>query len=842
MSTKYKYNIFIKIISTVVIIAFTWQNITWADSDFVSKTTLQPRLVFSGPKPDDSFFHMLSGYLGFYLSGIENDPRNQNVSELHSLLNSELDRIKSTPDLPDEFKTKLPQKIEYDPLTASITIDLGAEKIRYFNHRIADAAFRFREGGEEEYTVLEKKIGTYLTRQILTRKMLATGGNPAASKNIQNGPSAEIKEMKFEELSFEQLSRIFAVNRSIGQSEWDGMIRGMFDEQPDADIILLENGKEIYGYAILSLLEKESNIHFFAIQKKIQKQGNGRVLVESVLDKCFSAGITTVRGEVEYDNNRMINWFEGILKENKNVSRFSKTHGRGGWQYEIILLKKREQSRNPDMSATEVRSLSFEPEFGVTSTLAGVEDAVRDAYREIFLHRMVSLKEGDVFYDFAKQFVDGKKLEIKLVEFSHVKAAFTAQGHPEMADRVIAEMFVTLNAADSNVESIFLSVPEDMYEMMKEMIEKGGYCRENTKMLETYFRHILSCVAEEGGYISTGDMIRKRFKPRSFLINACKIKRLLKEAETQPRDVGDKKLRDATTLAIDLLREMPEMPYVWELKASISRVQKEWYEAYQAYLNSLLYTNVLTNKVNIGHYLEKQAVDVFMRMEEEERKGYVTGSFASLYVFADEPLEQNSEMRSAAEEVMGISDLGGDAANLKQFVFFAVLPIFCAYINQKLQSKEGISESERKLLDVLFKRVEEGKLFKPAGVESAENVISYIYYLEGKAKEKEGKYQEAADLLAKSVRNGVYIKGSLKAAVLSILKDAWSMSAIERAEALIARVENASDTADNIDKLRAFVTQQKKLFSAYEKAQKEFEEKDYPASVKTIKDAVEGMK
>jgi len=160
-------NIF-KTISVTLSLLLVWQAVVWADPDVFAKNTLQPRLLFSSPKPEDSFFHMATGYFGFYLSKIEDNAEFQNVASLKDIIDSELKKIKSNDDLSAAFKDQLPEKVDYDEKTASITLSFKQNKIRYYNHNVLKSYVLRRESSE--YDVVENKIGKYLTRQIIKRK------------------------------------------------------------------------------------------------------------------------------------------------------------------------------------------------------------------------------------------------------------------------------------------------------------------------------------------------------------------------------------------------------------------------------------------------------------------------------------------------------------------------------------------------------------------------------------------------------------------------------------------------------------------------------------------------
>ena len=130
---------------------------------------LQPRLIFSDNILEDDFSQIVSGYLSFYLSENENDPDLTNIPRIKRIIDGRLSVLRSLDIIPTEFREKLPELSVYDAEHAAIVIDLGKSKIRYFDHNIPGADM-FAGRDEERYTVISKKVGKYLTRQVISRK------------------------------------------------------------------------------------------------------------------------------------------------------------------------------------------------------------------------------------------------------------------------------------------------------------------------------------------------------------------------------------------------------------------------------------------------------------------------------------------------------------------------------------------------------------------------------------------------------------------------------------------------------------------------------------------------
>ncbi|MFH1664719.1 MAG: hypothetical protein ABIA77_01070 [Candidatus Omnitrophota bacterium] len=131
---------------------------------------MQPYTLFTRPDAEATFFTLASGYLGFYLMGIEDDPRNRNIVRIKHLVDSAVRSIKETGDIPDVLKETIPDEIEVLYDESAVIIDLGPYKIRYFNHSIPGTQKPGGLGADNPYNIIQTHIGRYLSRQILTRK------------------------------------------------------------------------------------------------------------------------------------------------------------------------------------------------------------------------------------------------------------------------------------------------------------------------------------------------------------------------------------------------------------------------------------------------------------------------------------------------------------------------------------------------------------------------------------------------------------------------------------------------------------------------------------------------
>ncbi|RKY43125.1 MAG: hypothetical protein DRP85_00370 [Candidatus Makaraimicrobium thalassicum] len=190
-----KKPVLIKVIALLLSISMLWQGVVWAEPDAFSKHTLQPQTLFTRPGLQDTFLMLASGYLGVYLNGIENDPRNQNVARIRSLVNSALAQIRDSEDIPPEFKKTIPHNVKLRQQKSAVIMDMGQYKIRYFNHRIPGSEIPSTEESGISYEVLQTYVGRYLSRQILIQKALSSPPHSDVSGKAVVGTTPEPEEI-----------------------------------------------------------------------------------------------------------------------------------------------------------------------------------------------------------------------------------------------------------------------------------------------------------------------------------------------------------------------------------------------------------------------------------------------------------------------------------------------------------------------------------------------------------------------------------------------------------------------------------------------------------------------
>ncbi len=179
--------IYTKIIAITIAISMLFQGIVGAspDTQLTNTNTLQAPTVFTRTGPQDAFSSLLTGYIVFFLKEIEADPRNQNVTRIQHIIDSAVQDLKDTENIPDELKNNIPEKIEVYEKDEAIMIDLGTYKIRYFNHNIPGSEIPDIEEPGFTYEVIHQtQVGRYLSRQILKQKEL-----PAPEEECPHGPA-----------------------------------------------------------------------------------------------------------------------------------------------------------------------------------------------------------------------------------------------------------------------------------------------------------------------------------------------------------------------------------------------------------------------------------------------------------------------------------------------------------------------------------------------------------------------------------------------------------------------------------------------------------------------------
>jgi len=173
---------FIKLISTVLCFLLFWQGTVSASPESFSRYTLQPYTLFTKPEKEDAFFIAATGYVGFYLLGIERENAfSGDVAAIGKKLNLILDDIHSALDIPEGYKNKFPDEIRYNGDATAVALDLGTFVIRYFNPNIERIRGPVINDPGPGYKVVSgKMISKYLARQILRREEIPAGTEDTA--------------------------------------------------------------------------------------------------------------------------------------------------------------------------------------------------------------------------------------------------------------------------------------------------------------------------------------------------------------------------------------------------------------------------------------------------------------------------------------------------------------------------------------------------------------------------------------------------------------------------------------------------------------------------------------
>ncbi|MGB2600650.1 MAG: hypothetical protein WBD00_01830 [Candidatus Omnitrophota bacterium] len=148
----------IKVIAVLLSLLMLWQGVVWASPDIFRRNDLQPRTLISDP----SGAHAAAvAYLTGLLARYESDPDNRNLFRIEPCVEQAITELKAS----DKFLDNLPV-IKGSPESGEIIINLGPCAIRYYNHKLPG-----NSDPKEGYRIVEeKRIGDYLSRQIIARK------------------------------------------------------------------------------------------------------------------------------------------------------------------------------------------------------------------------------------------------------------------------------------------------------------------------------------------------------------------------------------------------------------------------------------------------------------------------------------------------------------------------------------------------------------------------------------------------------------------------------------------------------------------------------------------------
>ncbi|MGB2598845.1 MAG: hypothetical protein WBC99_00165, partial [Candidatus Omnitrophota bacterium] len=169
-----------KIIATLLSILMLWQGVVWANPDIFRKNNLQARSLITSPDRVDSFLMMTTGYLGYHLTNLERDPARRNVIMMLKGVKEEFASVANNEKIDEKYRQAVQMildDLDQTSRSGEFIIDAGTYKVRYYNPNIygadpAGSSFAEKDPGAGYQVTDEKKIGKYLSRQILTRKAL----------------------------------------------------------------------------------------------------------------------------------------------------------------------------------------------------------------------------------------------------------------------------------------------------------------------------------------------------------------------------------------------------------------------------------------------------------------------------------------------------------------------------------------------------------------------------------------------------------------------------------------------------------------------------------------------
>jgi len=232
------------VISTLVVCLYTYNftfNIpSYAYAENVS--TLQAPSIFSNFDEKSPVFHLMAGYLSFHLRKLETSVDDINVSLMKDMVDGLLEDLHDKKEfLPEKLKIVVPYTPDQsEKELGNFIIDCGNFRIRYYN-----PLFLTSEPESSYQVAEEKRLGRFLARQVLIRRVLESGAESVSG--VENGKKQESaresqKSSHYEDstLNFEGTdlehyiyARIRLQDKSLTSDELDGLC-----EKLDIDISL----------------------------------------------------------------------------------------------------------------------------------------------------------------------------------------------------------------------------------------------------------------------------------------------------------------------------------------------------------------------------------------------------------------------------------------------------------------------------------------------------------------------------------------------------------------------------------------------------------------------------
>lgn len=118
--------------------------------------------------------------------------------------------------------------------------------------------------------------------------------------------------MSFEvrEASERDLVKILRIEKECFPDPWSiNIFRGALSE-PHARIFVLEDGEEVAGYAVSTVVLDEGSLDDLAVAPAKREQGGGRMLLKAVLEDAQKKGVKRMFLEVRETNAKAVRLYE----------------------------------------------------------------------------------------------------------------------------------------------------------------------------------------------------------------------------------------------------------------------------------------------------------------------------------------------------------------------------------------------------------------------------------------------------------------------------------------------------------------------------------------------------
>ncbi|MBL7072487.1 MAG: class I SAM-dependent methyltransferase [Candidatus Omnitrophica bacterium] len=787
--------IIIKVISLILTIGIFWQTSGWADSGGFAEKTLQGRTLFTDPDSAGSFAPPVNRYVNDCLLGIENEPKNQNTELLKLIIKQKLrklkDKLANDPEISENMKKMILELIPNSEKIRSnfgvVELDLGECTIRYSNHNLPDFGIEI----VEEKTVLQKKKGRYLTKQVFIRD-----NDYFSGKSKDDAQKYVITDKYLTEENLE--------SRTINLKK-----EGFESFQKTIPVAICYNNaykffNEGSGKKALKVL-KQASKHLDGIEEDDE---NVRMWRKRIEDTRETIGIIMSPNSRKNSYRRKLRMLNSTRKHRKH--KMEKADRYPGPRFGPALFV------DPDTG--ELRELNDEPD---ESGRISEHEAVNEALNElVFDSEQTPFKSGNTLYDFVQEGFDGK-ISMYRFDREELKEKLSQKGYPRLAEGLITHAGTYRGPRTGEERAYNIFIPDSVYDLLTEFLERKNEMKIADNLLEFWAAHELLHLSDRE-YLRTFDNFEYK---KEVSLMADMILYLSLEIQALKK----KEFKQALKYADNTIEKVNSFAFPFELKGRVYEAMKNQRETIVNYIIALSKINKENSKTMKEHSLEdkilsalasgKKKTHFFKKIKKlrlfmsPERN-----IFSALYVFFEMKRKGNIVNEESCASEQG-------AANA--VLSFGVIPIMCGYLDKALKEKSGITSFEievvEKLLDVVSKNEVLGSR-KANCLKISDFTLARIYRLAERVYDRKGDYDKAIKYnefflnLSKNMPTAYLEKASL------MMNREPGMVGIDKAEEILKEAKEKFGPMDIFDEMEKNIEKEKLEIYAAEERKREFKE------------------